>query len=436
MEKLNQVETNAGRISPLTFQLKTKWDEAKADEKELCIKKASEACSLVCDVIAPKAGKELFHSCFTPDKETNYGDLVPLMQAYSSATTRNVKTQILSLYAYRYPVKTLQRIHEPYAKLTEWQIKRARAHAREYGPGSLVETSPTHRVRIPPAKLDHFLDFVNRPYFYQDVAFGTRKLKLNSGEKIIMPNVIRKVTRSTMMRQYLQFCEEEKFEPLSRATLFRVLEVREASQQRSLSGLDNTAADGSAGFRKLYRIVDEMGQIGLENSVADKLRSSLQDGKRYLKTEYQSHCQEDESLCPDHCRKLGLSDPKDRDFQEQCVHHHTLHCRQCDDIASCLEKVQQIVKDGCLNFYSTEQQADLLYDIEKASDAIVQWKAHIMRSVNQECAKQDILARLDQGSCLIVMDWAMKFLQLRYREKRSDWYGKRGLSWHISSVIS
>ena len=30
----------------------------------------------------------------------------------------------------------------------------------------------------------------------------------------------------------------------------------------------------------------------------------------------------------------------------------------------------------------------------------------------------------------------MKFLQLRYREKHSDWYGKRGLSWHISSVVS
>ena len=35
-----------------------------------------------------------------------------------------------------------------------------------------------------------------------------------------------------------------------------------------------------------------------------------------------------------------------------------------------------------------------------------------MRPVNQECAKQDILAELDQNSCLLVMDWAMKFLQL------------------------
>ena len=77
-----------------------------------------------------------------------------------------------------------------------------------------------------------------------------------------MPNVIRKVTRSTIIRQYLQFCEEEQFEPLSSATLFRVHEVREASQQKSLSGLDNIAADGSAGFERLDRIVEELNQIG------------------------------------------------------------------------------------------------------------------------------------------------------------------------------
>ena len=59
--------------------------------------------------------------------------------------------------------------------------------------------------------------------------------------------MIRTVTRSTMINQYLMFCKEEMVEPLSRATLFRILQVREASQQKSLCG-DNTAADGSGGF--------------------------------------------------------------------------------------------------------------------------------------------------------------------------------------------
>ena len=155
------------------------------------------------------------------------------------------------------------------------------------------------------------------------------------------------------------------------------------------------------------------------------------------KTEYQSHCQDDESQCPDHCRVLGLGDPKDPDFQEHCTHQHMLRCPQCDEITLCLQKMCQIVKDGKnLRFYSQEQQDDFLYDIENSSEAIVKWKALIMRSVNQDQAKQDILAKLDQSSCLVVMDWAMKFLQLRYRKKQSDWYGKRGLSWHISNVVS
>lgn len=59
-----------------------------------------------------------------------------------------------------------------------------------------------------------------------------------------------------------------------------------------------------------------------------------------------------------------------------------------------------------------------------------------MRTTNQERAKQEILQNLDPSSNLIVMDWAMKFRQIRFREKQSDWYGKRGLSWHVSSVVS
>ena len=29
----------------------------------------------------------------------------------------------------------------------------------------------------------------------------------------------------------------------------------------------------------------------------------------------------------------------------------------------------------------------------------------------------------------------MKFQQMKFREKQEEWFGKRGLSWHISSVV-
>lgn len=179
--------------------------------------------------------------------------------------------------------------------------------------------------------------------------------------------------------------------------------------------------------KPLDRIVEELNQIGLEKSIADEWRRALCDGRRYFKTEYQSHCQDYESQCPNHCRKFGLSDPNDLDFQEQCIHQHTHSCPQREEITLRLEKIHLTVKDDkSLKFYSQTQQDDLMYDIEKSSNAIIQWKAHMMRSVNQESTKQDILTKLDQSSCLIVMDWAMKFLQLRYREKQTIGTEKEG----------
>ena len=129
-----------------------------------------------------------------------------------------------------------------------------------------MEKSSSYHVRLDTTLVDHFIDFINRPYSYQDVAFGTRKLKLNNGQEVLMPNVIRTVTRSTMISQYLMFCEEEQVVPLSRVTLFRILEVREASQTRSLCGLDNTAAEGSAGFERIAKIVNDLQQVLVRES--------------------------------------------------------------------------------------------------------------------------------------------------------------------------
>ncbi|XP_044173523.1 uncharacterized protein LOC114968109 [Acropora millepora] len=86
-------------------------------------------------------------------------------------------------------------------------------------------------------------------------------------------------------------------------------------------------------------------------------------------------------------------------------------------------------------FYSNDHQEDILYDFVKAKQSILDWKAHILRSCNQEKAKQDLLQNLTTSEAIVTMDWAMKFQQMNFREKQSEWFGKRGLSWQISSVI-
>jgi hypothetical protein len=244
--------------------------------KEKCIAKASQACRMVCEVIAPNDSETLFEEVGAWQKPLVSSELAALMTAHREAPTRKLKTQILSLYCYRFSAKKLIEIHEPYERITSWRVKKAHAHCKQFGAGMPLEKQARHRVRIDTFKVDHFVEFVNRLYFYQDVYFGTRKLKLDSGECISMPNVVWTVTRSTMISQYMHHCKDENFEPLSRATLYRILEVREASQRKSLQGLDNTASDGAAAFDAIEEILQELEKSGIEKEWAENCKNSLE----------------------------------------------------------------------------------------------------------------------------------------------------------------
>ena len=269
-------------------------------------------------------------------------------------------------------------------------------------------------------KVDHFIDFTNRPYYHQHVAFGTRRLKLESGETIEMPNIIRKVTKCTMVVQYLQFCKEEEFEPLSRSTLFRILEVREASQRKSLQGLDNTAADGSNGFNRMEQITEHLVHLGMDIQWSQSVIKRLHKAKEYIKTDYKAHCQEDDSSCADHCTMFALSDPEDEAFQVKCADQHTLVCDNCQNLKSTLEELGNKLRSNRHFSYTQDIKEELIHDYEEAKDRINKWKAHILHSINQEKAKQQILENMDETSVLLVIDWTMKFQQIRFREKQSD----------------
>ena len=66
-----------------------------------------------------------------------------------------------------------------------------------------------------------------------------------------------------------------------------------------------------------------------------------------------------------------------------------------------------------------------MYNFRQARRDILQWKAYTLRSVNQK--KQDQLQITTNNS-----NYALSNID---REKQSDCYGKKGLSWHTPTVI-
>ena len=100
-----------------------------------------------------------------------------------------------------------------------------------------------------------------------------------------------------------------------------------------------------------------------------------------------------------------------------------------------MREIEDQIRSVSIAFYSSDHRQDMLYDFANAKKDILNWKAHILRSCNQEKANQDLLQNLSTSEAIVVMDWATKFQQMKFREKQAEWFGKRGLSWHISSAV-
>ena len=111
-----------------------------------------------------------------------------------------------------------------------------------------------------------------------------------------------------MISQYVQYCNEENVDPLSRSTLYRILEVREVSERRSLAGWDNTAADGSTAIQTLQSIFEQLVQVGVDTRWSQIIIRKLDWAKQYLKTDFKTHCLESEILSADHCIQFAFSD--------------------------------------------------------------------------------------------------------------------------------
>ena len=63
------------------------------------------------------------------------------------------------------------------------------------------------------------------------------------------------------------------------------------------------------------------------------------------------------------------------------------------------------------------------------------WKAHIFRAAHQDTAKSAVIENLANNKVLNIMDWAMKFLPIGYRETQRNWIGKKGKSWRVFVAV-
>ncbi|CAG2256851.1 unnamed protein product [Mytilus edulis] len=232
-----------------------------------------------------------------------------------------------------------------------------------------------------------FLDFITSSHIIKDLPFGERKMRLSSGKIIETPNVIRCMAPAAIIQQFKQYCAENEEIPL------------------------------------------ELCRVGaLTDQRAKDYAEIVQECKRYLKTDFKVHISELATV-PDHCSIFALSD-KEEAFSCLCGHNHEMVCCNCEQISELLSSLNSLIANSDLK-EKEDCRDDYQYKLSQAQTNIFSWKTHIIRTCHQEKAKTEIMNTMGPNDILIVLDWAMKFLPRRYREDQSNWFAKRGLSWHI-----
>ncbi|GMT26874.1 hypothetical protein PFISCL1PPCAC_18171, partial [Pristionchus fissidentatus] len=184
----------------------------------------------------------------------------------------------------------------------------------------------------------------------------------------------------------------------------------------------------------------------IDKSWHGSLRSRMLGSRQYLRTEYVIHGKEF-STVGDHCWSLALSDPDDLRFQVDCVkgppswiHSHNRICHRCEtlqvffgDMRATLEELAKKHKD---DKKMMEEIDTLRRDNYEWEEKILKLKAHQIRTAKSEHDRVSTVGGLKEGEVQLTMDFAMKLLPHHSRESTVDWYGQRGMVWHISHALT
>lgn len=412
---------------PLKHQLSLSWSSICKSSKLYYMKKAREAIHLVLSIIAP--GQEsILLNAIQPRTEEVDSTTKCIVDAYNHAANSRTQTQILSLIVNNFTKTELQKMMPG---VTIARIDAARKHAMVTGPGNIINAPKIYRMKLTKPKLAHFIDFVLNPVCSSVVGFGQTVLKLSSNEKLKIPKVVRNMIHARIISSYQSYCLESGFHSFSKATLYRILKVCSASKQKALRGLDNTSAAGMEAVDNLTKVVAKLETFGLSQNDSNRLKDILLLVNQFLKFEYKLHLKE-EDVCADHCTSFALSDPTDSKFAALCDHSHVQLCERCALVDSCVPVIQ---KEFIRLEVPNPLYDEIEYELENAGKNIMEWKMHLLRTVHQDVARTSVLKDLESNQGLLILDWGMKFLPFTYRETQSDFFGKKGISWHFSCLV-
>ena len=161
-----------------------------------------------------------------------------------------------------------------------------------------------------------------------------------------------------------------------------------------------------------------------------RLLQQISMAEQYQKTAHSVHCSNDVD-CITHCTTFGLNDAKCHQHYSKCAQAHNFDCHDCLNIIQTLDEIDEKIKKISNEEFKCETQ----YDFENAAQHIIEWSRHNIRAAQQNAAKNKVISELKSDEEFCTFDWGQKILPQEYREKQSTYFGKKGMSVLVGSLI-
>ena len=187
--------------TPLKYCLWSDFDFCNKKTKQRIVKKAIKAIDSILKNIAPGQVEKLKVECFQQDKEEKeQNELLSCLCKAISEAPGNTRIQLLSVvckkdsdWKYLYSQDELT---DKFKFITLYDVNQVRKHASNDKAGIPIEPGHYSRKKLSDAQLNHFLDFLQYGGVMQDVAIGTRSVKLSTGRRATILNVVRVVHKA------------------------------------------------------------------------------------------------------------------------------------------------------------------------------------------------------------------------------------------------
>jgi hypothetical protein len=137
------------------------------------------------------------------------------------------------------------------------------------------------------------------------------------------------------------------------------------------------------------------------------------------------------SPCADHCCNFAISDDGSK-YNLKCDHDHSRNCNDCILIEITIKEIEE---ETYKSNFNPETTVEFMDQISAYKNNIFEWEYHIMRTFCQDMIKNEVLNNLTDLDIYIHMNWAMKFIPISYRESQEQFFGKRGISWHVTCIV-